>query len=92
MSLCLQITFSVDSRSNFLRNFVLKHATKLEVEGTAQLITGDKVKIIACGEKENVDSFIDVIHHNATKFKIENIELEPFIKGKDYRGVFRVIE
>ncbi len=92
MVLCVRITFSIGAQKGFLRNFVLKHANKLELEGVAQFLESDKVQIIACGKKDIVDNFVDLIHSGTNKYKLDTIELEPFIKSKDYRGIFRVIE
>jgi len=92
MKLCIKMTFVVGTQKEFLRSYVLKHATKLEVEGTAQLADANMVHIIACGRKDNVDDFIDVIHQGSGKYAFDQIELQPFVKTRDYRGVFRVIE
>ena len=92
MKLCIKITFSIGSRGDFLRAYLLKHANNLAVEGTARLIESSRAMIIACGKKDNVDDFVDVIHEGSSKYKLDNIELEPFMKIKDYRGIFRVIE
>jgi len=91
MKLCIKITFFIGVQKEFLRSYVLKQAEKLGVEGVAQRIEDNKVVIIACGKKGMVDDFVDIIHKVSAKYKIDNIELQPFM-GKDYRGVFRVIE
>ncbi len=92
MNKCLRITFTADVSSDFLRSFVQKHARKIHIEGTAQLVGLQKIRIIACGTKDNVDAFLDVIHKGSAACIPEDIEVESFIKDKDYRGVFRVIE
>ena len=92
MKLCLKVVFSIGSSEGFLHNFVLKCASKIQVEGTARLMNDDKIFIIACGSKEEVDSFVDFLYQGASKYQLDNFELEPFMKAKDYRGVFRVIE
>lgn len=94
MNKCVRITFSSqDLPQDFLRNIVLKKARLLELEGTAQVIsTENRVKIIASGIKENIDEFIDFLHKSPGKTFLEDIEAEPFLKDKDYRNVFRVIE
>lgn len=91
MKQCLKITVFIKPSEEFLHDFVRKYATKFELEGTAQGV-GEKVELIACGEKEKIDLFLDVLHKGTAKYKPETIELEPFFKEKDYRGVFRVIE
>jgi acylphosphatase len=92
MNKCLRITLTVEPKAAFLQNVVQKYARKFELEGLAQPMGSDKVRIIVCGEKELVDDFIDIIHKESPKADVQDIEIEPFLKDKDYRGVFRVIE
>lgn len=93
MNKCLRITFIADFPEGFLQSFIQKHAKKLQLEGIAQVIgPGKKVRIIACGAKDDVDAFLDILHKGSSACDLENIEVEPFLKDKDYRGVFRVIE
>jgi len=92
MNKCLRITFTADVSSDVLRSFIQKNARKMCIEGTAQLVGPQKVRIIACGTKDDVDLFLDIIHKGTATCVPEDIEVEPFIKDKDYRGVFRVIE
>lgn len=94
MHKCLKILFGGKFSSNFLRAFIQSSAKKYALEGVAQMHNDESlhVSIVVCGRKENVDSFLDVLHVNAARYGVENIEVEPFLKDKDYRGVFRVIE
>ncbi len=93
MNKCLKITFDTDFPAGFLQSFIQKNAKKLELEGAVQVLAAEKrVRIIVCGNKENVDTFLDTLHNGTAKYQPENIEIEPFLKKKDYRGVFRVIE
>lgn len=92
MSLCIRIRFSVEAGSDAIRVFIQKQAKEFELEGTAHFAHDNNVNMVVCGEREQVDSFIDELHAKSTKFKIDNIELEPFLKTKDYRSSFRVIE
>ena len=92
MNKCLRIVFTADVSSDFLRSFIQKHARKMSIEGTAQVVALQKIRIIACGTKDNVEAFLDIIHQGSASCTPENIEVEPFVKDKDYRGVFRVIE
>ncbi len=93
MNKCLRITFVANFPEGFLNTFIQKHAKKLNIEGMVQVISPEKrVRIIACGLKEDVDSFLDVLHKGSPVCELEDIEIEPFLKDKDYRGVFRVIE
>ncbi len=94
MSQCLHITFMLSNSKKFLQGVVQKHAKTLGLEGTVQVINGEgkSVKVLACGPREAIDDFVDVLHNEASKESIKNIEIEPFIKERDFRGVFRVIE
>ncbi len=92
MNKCLKITLTVEIKEGFLQNTIQKNARTYELEGMVQPIADDKVKIIVCGEKEQVDHFVDAIHKESTAARIKDIEIEPYVKDKDYRGVFRVIE
>lgn len=92
MSQCLRISFSMDVPKDFLHTFIQKHARSLQLEGTVQVESTSVVKIIICGKKESLDEFVDLLHKRAAKEELENMELEPFISEKDFRGVFRVIE
>lgn len=91
MAQCLRISFTGAVSKTFLHSIVQKNAKKLDLEGMAQ-IDNDNVLIVVCGNKEHIDQFIDVLHKEIIKESAENVEIEPFIKEKDYRGVFRVIE
>jgi len=92
MSICLRITVSVGVQEGFLRTFVQKNAYNLDVEGVAQFLDNVKAQIIACGSKDLVDQFVDVLHQGMRQYQLDNIELEPFARAKDYRGIFRIIE
>ncbi len=92
MNKCLKITLTIEIKEGFLQNIIQQQARKNNLEGIVQPLGSDKVKIIVCGEKEQVDSFVDSIHREATGSAIKEIEIEPHVRDKDYRGVFRVIE
>lgn len=68
-----------------------KQAKKLGIEGTAQIISG-QIHIVVCGTKEKIDQFLDVVHAGISKLSPTHVEIEPFLKTRDYRGVFRIIE
>lgn len=92
MNKCLKIMLIGEHKDGFFHEVALKHARKLGLEGLVQQIVKDLVKIVVCGKKEDVDTFVDVLHKELDKYKFHDIEIEPFLKDKDYRGVFRVIE
>ncbi len=92
MSQCLRIVFTMDVPQDFLHRFVKKSARDLDLEGTAQLEQEKTVKIVACGKKESIEAFLDMLHEKGAKHFLDIFEIEPFIKNRDYRGVFRIIE
>jgi acylphosphatase len=89
---CLRITLTAEPREYLLYTVIQQQARQRNLEGLTQQISRDKIKIVICGRKEDVDSFVDYLHSQAHHEHIEFIEIEPFLKDKDYRGVFRVIE
>jgi len=92
MKKCVKITFQVPLKKDFLQNVVQQNARLFGLEGVAQTQAPDAVKIIAFGEIDAIDNLVDVLHKEATTYSIHNIEIEPFLKDRDYRGIFRVIE
>lgn len=92
MNQCLLITFFLKKSDNFLPSFVQENARSLGIEGTVQSIGEHEIKIFACGKKESLDDFIDVLHTQAAHNTISDIEIEPLLKARDFRGVFRIIE
>ena len=92
MNKCLKITLTIDPVEGFLQDVIQQNARKYKLEGIVQTLSQDKVKIIVCGDKEQVDYFVDTIHKETDQSAIKDIEIEPYSKDRDYRGVFRVIE
>ena len=94
MNKCLKIMIpAIGLPKDFLADFIQKYARKFNLEGIAQMMHAEhKIKIIACGLKEDVDAFLDMLHKGSSKVQLGAIEVEPFVRDKDYRGVFRVIE
>ena len=89
----LKIILPCKVPKQFLISTLREKAHGLGIEGTAQIVSVDKtIKIIAFGQKECVDQFLDAIHDIFSEQQIYDIHVEPFIKRNDYRGVFRVIE
>jgi len=92
MNKCLRITLTAEPREYLLYTVIQQQARQRNLEGLTQPISCDKIKIVVCGRKEEVDNFVDYLHSQALQEDIRFIEIEPFLKDKDYRGVFRVIE
>lgn len=92
MKKCLRIAFGASGPGALLSE-LQKKGSKLGVEGTLQFITADKeLVIIVCGQKEHVDQFVDLLHEDAAQSGITEINIEPYVKVKDYRNAFRIIE
>jgi len=93
MNKCLRITLWIQKiPKGFLKDAVQKHANTLKIEGTVQSMEEGVIKIVACGKKDTIDAFLDLLHKETLKVAVEDMQIEPFLKEKDYRGVFRVIE
>jgi acylphosphatase len=93
MNKCLKINFASVYPSGFLQEFIQKHARDLGLEGLAQVVPIEgRTVVLVCGPKEDVDSFVDIVHNGTIEVQLQNISVEPFLKVKDYRGVFRVLE
>lgn len=91
MKQCLKITVSGTVQGTGYREFAKKVAMKLLIEGTAQNQEDGTVIIYACGDSNNLDTFIDELYKGPKKAHVKNINVEPLIAEKSFRGVFRVI-
>ena len=62
MNKCLKISFpKTKLPQDFLRSVIQKNAKSLEIEGTVQVFPAEnRISIIACGLKDNVDTFLDL--------------------------------
>lgn len=86
MNKCLKITLTAD-QEGFSHSVVQRHARTCDLEGMVQPAGDSQIRIIVCGKKEKVDDFVELLQ----KEPIKDVAIEPFIKDKDYRGVFRVL-
>jgi acylphosphatase len=91
---CLRISFESEAEGYIaIAHLIQQHAKKFDLEGVVQLIGPEKkVSVIACGLKDNLDAFLDVVYKEFEERPLKDVEVEPFLKDKDYRGVFRIIE
>lgn len=92
MNKCVLIIFMGDLANQQLQDFLKKEAKKDSVEGTVQLDELGKIRVIICGSKDNIDQFIDALYNSSAVYSLTDIEVEPFYKHKDFRGVFRIIK
>ncbi len=91
MKQCLKITVSGNVQDVGYREFVKKSAQKYTIEGTIQNMEDGGVVIYACGLSEDLDNLIDSIYKGTSLSEVKDVLIEPFIKEKDFRGVFRII-
>lgn len=93
MNQCLRITFEVPGEQRqTIRLLIQQEAKKFFLEGTVRIMPGFSLKVIACGDKNKMDMFLDSVLKEIEKLRCDRLEIEPFLKDRDYRGVFRVIE
>lgn len=93
MNQCLHVTFFLDGPKEILP-VIQKKARELCIEGTLCVGNGQEnhVKVVLCGSPDSIENFLDLLHAEVAKNTITELEIEPFIKEKDFRGVFRIIE
>lgn len=89
---CLKITFTANLPKGFLQKAIQNNAQKLHIEGVAQLLMDNLVRIIVCGSMDHVDIFLDYLYKEVSAVQPDEFHIEPFLKDRDYRGVFRVVE
>lgn len=91
---CLRIFLSIVLPKKLLHN-IHEKAKELDLEGTVQTTHHAEhadLRIVVCGSKDSIDDFIDYLHLEIADKAISPAEIEPFIKDRDFRGVFRIIE
>lgn len=91
MNQCVRITLVVKAAVPLLKNFIQKNAQKLCIEGMGNILAPNTIKIIAYGSHDAIDEFIDTLYTGYNGSKPAVIEVEPFVKDRDYHGIFRVI-
>jgi len=91
MKRCSKITVKGKIQGVSYRDFVKKHAQKLEIEGTVQNSDEGTVIINVCGSSDKLEDFIDLLYQGPPKAKVEEVREEPISHGRDFRGVFRII-
>ncbi len=92
MNQCLRITFTPKNKIEDIYHFIQKQAELCGLEGMIQAIDTLSIKIVACGKNDNVEKFLESLHKKMAEKTLEVLEIEPFLKDRDFRGVFRIIE
>ena len=91
MRKCLKIKVMGNVQANAYRSYIQKIAKNHAVEGVVQVAEEDSILIYACGYSDKLDMFIDDLYNGNPEGGIKGLIAEPFIKEKDFRGVFRII-
>ena len=94
MAKCVRITVLVKKGYTKLQSNIQTHAKVSHIEGSLyqdSSSTKENIKIIACGQSNDIDIFLDEVHKEIGSCIDALIEVEPYNKDKDYRGVFRII-
>lgn len=92
MKKCIKVQFYTKNPQEFLKHVIPPGVKNFRVEGIAQAIDAQTIQVFICAEQEELDNFLDLIYENIDRYTLENIEVEPFLKDRDFRGVFRVVE
>lgn len=92
MKQCLKIKVTGNVQDAAYREFIKKHAQKYEIEGTIQNLEDKKSVVIhACGASDKLDHLIDFVYKGTPHAKVDHVEVEPLVKEKNFRSVFRII-
>jgi len=91
MKRCLKMIINTDQWDSDWGPQIQKQAKKLEIEGLMQAIDIHQMRVMICGEDHNLDDFVDYLYDFFSKIEADITDLEPFIKERDFRGIFRVI-
>lgn len=90
MRKCIKIQFECKKGAQALK-FVQKSATHCGVEGFVEA-RGNKVSVVSCGQEDVLDEFLDTLYIGTSTVVCENIEVESYETGRDFRGVFRILD
>ena len=91
MNRCLKMVINIDKWDERWSAEIQKCAKKFEIEGVMQALDEHQMRIMICGKDANLDEFIDYLYDFFISINVRIQELEPFIKERDYRGIFRVL-
>jgi acylphosphatase len=91
MSRCIKMTFALKRSDEKLFESIQKQARSCNLEGCIMASSPESVKLIACGTSSDLDNFLDHVDEIIAQQNGEHVEIDPFLKDKDYRGVFRIM-
>jgi len=88
----MRVSFSLSgTHISVLQTFIKDQAAHFLVEGSLQIFSPQNIRVVVCGQKDSIDLFVDALFKTVHK-NCDNVHLEPFLKNRDYRGKFRIIE
>lgn len=88
----VSIVLTIPVTDELLKSWVQKSAHNLKLQGTGHAIDPTTIRIIIQGPSDAIDEFIDLMYGGYKHQVPEKIEVEPYGKVHDFRGVFRLIE
>lgn len=91
MSRCIKMTFEVKNGNERLFEEIQKKAREYQLEGFIMASSPQAIKMIACGVSADLEVFLDTVDEIIVRQGGQNVEIDPFLKDKDYRGVFRIM-
>jgi len=69
----------------FFRSNTKRLADNLGVKGWVRNLSDGRVEVVAEGEKDRIDSFIEFLKKGPSTARVDNVEIET----KDYKGEFQ---
>jgi len=91
MNRCLKMLINIEKWEDRWGAQIQAQAKKLDIEGVMQALDGHQMRIMICGKDANLDEFVDYLYDFFISINVRVEELEPFIKERDFRGIFRVL-
>lgn len=92
MAKCLEISISFQGNRIPFQEKIAKKAKECQLEGILEIKSDSQLLVSVCGTVNEIDKFIDFLYEEQQDLSAVIIDIEPFIKEKDYRNVFRIIE
>ena len=89
---CLEISISFQGNRIPFQEKIAKKAKEYQLEGILEIKSDSELLVSVCGSVNEIDKFIDFLYEEQQDLSAVIIDIEPFIKEKDYRNVFRIIE
>ena len=68
------------------RAFVLHRANELNIKGYAKNLMNGNVKVVAIGEDNTMDVFINMLREGPSMARVDNIQTSEIIIGEEFSG------